>query len=303
MMLRRLLAFLAFALLLPSPALAWWDYGHKSVATIAFSRLNPETKREIARLIAHSAELDTPQCPIHSIEDAAYWPDCIRLYKDRFNYTFSWHYQDIHICRPFDIKEGCKDGNCVTVQIQRNMKLLADRKLPARERLMALAFLAHFVGDLHQPLHVGERGDNGGNKVTARYGAIGGTLNLHSIWDGLLAERAISTAPGGPLGLMGDFGAAEQAAMRTGTLEDWTRESWQISHDFAYGSLLADPCATMPAAVTIDEATTQKLIPIVRRQIARGGIRLARLLEEAFTPNPPPVGEGGIAARHAGGMP
>jgi hypothetical protein len=289
-MFKRFLAFLALALLLPGPVLAWWDYGHKSVATIAFSRLKPETKREIARLIAHSAELDTPECPIRSLEDAAYWPDCIRVYKERFNYTFSWHYQDLDICRPFDIKVNCRDGNCVTAQIQRNMKLLADRKLPARERLMALAFLAHFVGDLHQPLHIGEHGDNGGNKVNARYGAIGGTLNLHSIWDGLLAERAISNPPGGPLGLLSDFSPAEQAAMRTGSLEDWTRESWRASHDFAYGSLVADPCAApMPAVANVDETTTRKLIPIVRRQIARGGIRLARLLEESF--NPPPTGE------------
>ena len=281
-MLKRLLAFFALALLLPSPALAWWDYGHKSIATIAFSQLKPATKREIARLIARSAELGTPECRIRSFEDAAYWPDCIRAYKERYNYTFAWHYQDIEICRPFDIKAGCKDGNCVTVQIQRNLKLLADRTLPARERLMALAFLAHFVGDLHQPLHVGENGDNGGNKVNARYGAI--PNNLHAVWDGLLAERAIAEPPGGPIGLLTDFGPAEQAAMRTGSVEDWTRESWQVSKDFAYGSVAADPCASMPAVAMIDEAATRKLIPIVRRQIARGGIRLAVLLEQALDP-------------------
>jgi hypothetical protein len=295
-MLKRLLAFLAVFSLLASPALAWWDYGHKSVATIAFAQLKPETKREIARLIAHSAELDTPECPIRNIEDAAYWPDCIRVYKERFNYTFSWHYQDIDICRPFDIKEGCKDGNCVTAQIERNMKLLADRKLPARERLIALAFVAHLVGDIHQPLHVGERGDNGGNKVNARYGAIG--ANLHSIWDGLLAERAISNPPGGPMGVLTDFSPDERAAMAAGTLQDWTRETWQVSHDFAYGSVVANPCGPMPPVVTIDEATAQKLLPVVRRQIARGGIRLGLLLDRAF--NPPPTGEGDHA-KHGGG--
>src|SRR3954447_7944647 len=171
-MIKRLLAFALFALLLPSPALAWWDYGHKSVATIAFAQLDPQARREIARLIAHSAELDTPECRIRSLEDAAYWPDCIRAYNERFNYSFPWHYQDIDVCRPFDIKEGCKDGNCVTAQIARNLKLLADRKLPMRERLMALAFVAHLVGDLHMPLHVGEHDDAGGNQINARYGVI-----------------------------------------------------------------------------------------------------------------------------------
>jgi hypothetical protein len=282
-MIKRLLAFALFALLLPSPALAWWDYGHKSVATIAYAELDPKARREIARLIAHSRELETPRCRIRSLEDAAYWPDCIRPYNERFNYTFPWHYQDISICRPFDIKEGCKDGNCVTAQIARNLKLVADRKVPMRERLMALAFVAHLLGDLHQPLHVGEHDDAGGNQVTARYGVIGGKLNLHSVWDGLLADRAISSPPGGPRAILASYSPAEVAAMQQGNVEDWARETWQLSHDDVYALLFADPCAgRQRGPVTVDEAMTQKLIPVVRLQIARGGIRLAKLLNKAL---------------------
>lgn len=282
-MIKRLFAFALFALLLPSPAFAWWDYGHKSVATIAYAELDPQARREVARLIAHSRELDTPLCRIRSLEDAAYWPDCIRPYNERFNYTFSWHYQDIDVCHAFDIKEGCKDGNCVTAQITRNLKLLADQKLPMRERLMALSFVAHFVGDLHQPLHVGEHNDNGGNKIDARYGVIGGKLNLHSVWDGLLAERAISSPPGGPRAILAHYSPAEIAAMQQGKVEDWARETWQLSHDDVYGLLFDNPCAgTHKGPVTVDEAMTQKLIPAVRLQIVRGGVRLARLLNEAL---------------------
>jgi hypothetical protein len=282
-MIKRLLAFFAFALLLPSPALAWWDYGHKSVATIAFAQLNPQAKREIARLIAHSRELDTPECRIRSIEDASYWPDCIRAYNERFNYSFPWHYQDIDVCRPFDVKEGCKDGSCVTAQIARNLKLLANRKLPARERLMALAFVAHFVGDLHQPLHVGEHNDSGGNQISASYGAIGGKLNLHAIWDGLLAERSISSPPGGPRGILAQYSPADVAAMRQGSVEDWARETWALSRADVYDLLFANPCAGKHTGpVKVDEAMTQKLIPAVRLQIARGGIRLGRLLNETL---------------------
>lgn len=282
-MIKRLLAFLAFAILLPSPALAWWDYGHKSVATIAYAELTPQAKREIAQLIAHSRELETPECKIRSLEDAAYWPDCIRVYNERYNYTFSWHYQDIDVCRPFDIKVGCKDGNCVTTQITRNLKLLADRKLPMRERLMALAFVAHFVGDLHMPLHVGEHDDAGGNQINASYGAIGGKLNLHSIWDGLLAERAISSPPGGPLGILTTIAPGDIAAMQQGNVESWARETWQLSHDDVYGLMFETPCkGKQKGPVKMDEAMTQKLIPVVRLQIARGGLRLAKLLNETI---------------------
>ncbi|HEY1604016.1 MAG TPA: S1/P1 nuclease [Allosphingosinicella sp.] len=282
-MIKRPLAFLAFALLLPSPAFAWWDYGHRSVGTIAWAELNPRAKREIARLIADSRALDTPECPIRNLADAADWPDCIRAYHERFNYSFSWHYQDLDICRPFDIKANCKDGNCITAQIARNLKLLADHKLPMRERLMALAFVAHFLGDLHQPLHVGEHGDAGGNQIVARYGAIGGKTNLHEIWDGLLAERAISSLPAGPRGILGQYTPDQIAAMQQGNVADWTRETWQLSREDVYDLMFADPCkGKQTGPVTMDEAMTQKLIPVVRLQIVRGGVRLAKLLNQTL---------------------
>src|SRR3546814_3944501 len=90
----------------------------------------------------------------------------------------------------------CAEGNCVSAQITRDMATLRDRHAARIDRLKALVFLIHFVGDLHQPLHAGEKGDAGGNKVNAAYGIYAPPrLNLHSVWDGLLAERAISTPP------------------------------------------------------------------------------------------------------------
>lgn len=275
-MLRRLLILLLLAL--PAPASAWWEYGHETVARIAWLRISPASRAEIGRLLAHANELDTPICPARSIEQASVWPDCIKKLKDRFSYAFPWHYQNVDVCKPFDQKSACRDGNCVSAQIERNARLLADKSLPARERLQALAFLVHFVGDLHMPLHAGDRGDKGGNDVKANYGII--PSNLHSIWDGYLAERGISTPPGDAAGILSEFGA-EAAG---GTVTDWAKESWGLSRELAYGSALADPCGPVPATrPTIDEATTRRLIPTVRRQIARGGVRLARMLDEALT--------------------
>jgi hypothetical protein len=274
---------LLIALLLPSPALAWWEYGHYTIARIAEDSVRPSTRAKIRRLIARSAVLETPECPVRNIEDAAYWPDCIRAFKERFSYSFSWHYQNVDICKPFDQASACKDGNCVSAQIERNAKLLADRKLPVRERLQALAFLAHFVGDLHMPLHAGDRGDKGGNDFAASYGLIAGRANLHSIWDGYLAERGISTPAAGASGILAALGMDELERMRGGTVTDWAREGWEASRTYAYGTVLPDPCGPKPAErAVIDEATTQRLIPVIRTQIARGGLRLGRLLDEAL---------------------
>jgi hypothetical protein len=274
-MFRFLLLLLAFAA--PAPAAAWWDYGHETVARIAWLKASPAARAEMARLLARSGELETPACPAATIEQASVWPDCIKRLKDRFSYASPWHYQNVDVCKPFDPASACRDGNCISAQIERNARLLADKSLPARERLQALAFLVHFVGDLHMPLHAGDRGDKGGNDLKANYGLI--PSNLHSIWDGYLAERGISTPPAGAAELLTEFGAEPGG----GTVTDWARGSWSLSRELAYGGVLADPCGAVPAArPRIDEASTQRLIPAVRRQIARGGLRLARLLDEAL---------------------
>ena len=281
-MLYRFLALIALVFA-STPAAAWWEYGQETVAEIALAEVEPSTRAAIRRLIAQQAKLDTPTCPIRDIGDASTWADCIKRLDERFSYADSWHYQNVDICKPFDQKAACRDGNCVSAQIERNAKLLADKNVPERERLMALAFLIHFVGDLHMPLHAGDKGDLGGNRFGANYGVIGGRLNLHSIWDGLLAERGISTPPGDAEGLLAALDMEERTAMAGGSVEDWARESWEASREFAYGTVMADPCGAVPAErPTIDEATTQRLIPIVRRQVARGGLRLARMLDEAL---------------------
>lgn len=266
-----------------SPARAYWEFGHETVAAIAWSQLGAPVRAKIRRLIARAPELATPQCPIRNIEEASVWADCIKP-GERFSYAFPWHFQNVDVCKPFDIKSNCAFGNCVSAQITRNEKLLKDRTLPARERLEALAFLVHLVGDLHQPLHAGDRADLGGNAVKARYGDAGGRINLHMVWDGYLAERAITTPPPGPKGLLSEIAPSQRAAAAAGSVEDWSHENWEVARDFAYAPVSGgDPCAKRSDNVSLDQAQIEAAIPVLRRQITRGGLRLARLLDEALS--------------------
>ena len=99
----------------------------------------------------------------------------------------------------------------------------------------------------------------------------------------MLADRAISTPPGGEAGILSQVAPDARPAMAAGTVDDWARESWQVAHDAAYASALGDPCGPKPAGrVAFDEATIRTLIAPLRLQIARGGLRLARLLDEAL---------------------
>ena len=285
MPIRYFILFLAALVTATAQAAAYWEYGHETVARIALDQVRPDTRAKIKALLARGRLLDTPDCPVTTIEQASVWADCIKPLGDRFAYAYSWHYQNVDICGDFDLKAACKDGHCVSAQIERQARLLADTKVPTRERLMALAFLTHFVGDLAQPMHAGDRGDLGGNRVSANYGLVGGRTNLHSIWDGYLAERAISTPPGGPGGMLSAVSADDRARIAGGTVTDWSRESWQAARSQAYTSLLGDPCGAKSAVrPTLTEADVQSLIPEVRREIVAGGLRLARLLDDALGP-------------------
>jgi len=275
------LALLSFA----APAHAYWEYGHESVARIAWLQMRPATRLRVAALLRQGRLLETPGCPVTTLEQASVWADCIKPLGDRFAYASSWHYQNVDVCKPFDLKSACKDGNCVSAQIERNARLLADRSVPVRERLMALAFLTHFVGDLHQPMHAGDHADLGGNRVPASYGIVAGRANLHSIWDGWLAERAISTPPAGPAALLAQVPPPERERIAVGTVEDWSREMWGKARDLAYKTLLPDPCGPAPVErPVLDEAEVRALIPAVRENVTAGGIRLARLLDDALGP-------------------
>lgn len=265
-----------------SPAQAYWEFGHETVAAIAYRNVTPQVRGAIDRMLARSALMQTPKCPARTIEEASVWADCIKQLGPRFSYAFSWHYQNVNICKPFDLKGACKDGNCVSAQIERDVKILKDADIPLNERIQALAFLIHFVGDLHQPLHAGDHDDLGGNRVKAGYGIYApDRLNLHSVWDGYLAERAITDGQS----LVRRYPAAEFSSVAAGSVEDWSRENWQVAHDVAYTSAMGgDPCGPgpFPARSVLSDATIAQLVAPARLQVERGGIRLARLLNEAL---------------------
>ena len=104
-------------------------------------------------------------------------------------------------------------------------------------------------------------------------------MNLHSIWDGYLAERAISTGPS----LVRRYPVAERTRIAAGSVTDWSRESWQVARDATYATAIGgDPCGPSPARARLDNAAIDRLVPTVRLEVKRGGLRLARMLDQAL---------------------
>ena len=283
-MMRRLLTLCAL-LFAAAPVSAFWEYGHETVAAIAWANVTPRTRVAVRRLLAREALLQTPECPAATIEQASVWADCVKPLKDaagksRFGYAYNWHFQNVNVCRPFDLDGPCKDGNCVSAQVTRDVAALRDPATPERARVEALLFLVHFVGDLHQPLHAGDKADKGGNEVLAKYGVYGGArFNLHSVWDGPLAERAISTPPA----LVHRYPAPVRRRRAAGGVTDWSRESWQVARDVVYPSGLGGDACAPNHPVALDDATVARLVPVMRDQVTKGGLRLAKLLDAAFS--------------------
>jgi hypothetical protein len=274
------LAFLA--LLAPTAAQAWGSYAHRVTGEIALANIRPETRAAMERLFRAEALIGTPDCELADLLDATVWPDCVRRDSDRWGHTAAWHYRTAPIGEPYDPRGFCSGGNCVLAQIERQQRVLSDESLPANVRLQALAFLVHFVGDIHMPLHSGDKDDRGGNDRVTDYGIVP-DLNLHWIWDGPLAERAITSAQPS---LVRRYGVAERAELAGGTPADWGRESWEIAGSFVYAN--AFDCSDCSGELPLETALTQEdivaAIPISQRRVTQAGLRMARLLDEAFAP-------------------
>lgn len=284
---RLIAAALAFlAVLAPTGAQAWGFYAHQTTGRIALANIKPETRAAMDKLFRAEALLGTPQCRLRNLLDATVWPDCVRRDQDRWGHTAAWHYRTAPIEQDYNPRSNCSGGNCVLAQIERNERVLADESLPANVRLQALAFMVHFVGDVHMPLHSGDHDDRGGNDRETDYGIIPG-LNLHYIWDGPIAERAITSAQPS---LVRRYSEAEKAELAGGTPADWGRESWEIARDFVYPNAFdcTDCTGKLPEKTALTQEDIVAALPIAERRVVQAGLRMARLLDEAFAPGPLP---------------
>lgn len=280
-----LAALCALVLVLPVPANAWGFFAHRTTADIAEANVSPQTRAKIRQLMRSEQMLGTPECELASLQDASVWPDCVRRQFWRWGYTAAWHYRTAPICEAYDARANCSGGACVNAQIERNHRILADESLPDHVRLEALAFMVHFAGDVHMPLHSGDRDDRGGNDRKADYGIVPG-LNLHWIWDGPLAERAISN-PADPV--VRPYSRAERTDLGGGDAAQWGRESWSISRSFVYPTAFDtdNVCkADLPDRTALSQEDIVRGVPIARRRVQQAGIRIADLLESAFAPGP-----------------
>jgi hypothetical protein len=248
-----------------SQAAAWGPEGHSIVAEIAQRRLEPGPLQKIKKLLGGEI----------SLASIASWADDFRTEHPE---TTKWHFVDIPYERntydpEVDCLQDAKEGDCVINAIERARTALADCSKPEQDRREALMFLVHFVGDVHQPLHVAERNkDQGGNKVEVSF--FGETTNLHKLWDvGIITHRVYDWGEYVRHLDRDWFPGRDIAAIDGGAPVDWALDAHKAAHDVAYD---------FPDDGVIGEKYYEKALAVVDSQLALAGIRLARMLNETL---------------------
>ncbi|KAI1104010.1 S1/P1 nuclease [Jackrogersella minutella] len=273
------------ALLLPR-AIAWGSLGHITVAYIASNFVKDNTAAYFQDVLQNDTE--------HYLAGVATWADSIRYTKwGRFSKNF--HFIDAKDTPPtycgVDFERDCKEDGCVVSSIQNYTSQLLDTDLWSSRRSQAAKFVIHFVGDIHQPLHV-ENVAQGGNGIHVKWDST--ELNLHHVWDTSIAEKMLGGIHRKPYDAGFKWAANLTEQIKSGKYESaskvwsagisldepiqtamgWANESNAVvcTHVFPEG----------PQAIAGQELAGdyyEKAAPVIELQVAKAGYRLAAWLD------------------------
>lgn len=280
------------------PAFGWGDDGHRIIAAVAEQQLTPAVRAKVKAMLSG----DTTGLTAPSLADQATWADKWRdsdrnaPTRPRYEQTREWHYVNISIsgaASDADISAACHGHPplpagtpasagppraCLIDKIDQFITELRDPLAPADQRRLALQFLLHLIGDLHQPLHAGDDADRGGNDK--KIGLPGfNPDNLHQFWDTTVVRRLGPRPERVARELGRGIGPAQRREWSRGTPGDWARESVGVARAHSYAGLPApgdDGRRTLTPAYLADATQAAK------QQLRKAGVRLAWVLNKTL---------------------
>jgi hypothetical protein len=248
---------------LARPALAWGRMGHRASARLAESRLSPQARAIIRDLLE----------PGESLADASTWAD---ENSREIRGSAGWHFVNVPVSAQHYDPRDCRRGGCVVSKIAEFRGVLLDPHASRSRRRMALRFYVHLVQDLHQPMHVADRNDRGGNNLQLRYGRYDNT-NLHQVWDSGLLYQGFRNE-GELVRKLEDMARqTESGNWLKGRIEDWADESLEVGRR-AYLNPASNKI--LRAGDSLGRDYERANLPLVTDRLARSGVRLASLLNE-----------------------
>ncbi len=295
-----------------APALAYNKAGHKVSGAIACDVLketSPETVEKVVSLLKQhpyyeehwKSDLETlpaedRDCDLFML--AAEWPDVIRSDKEFKGYNHpKWHYTDEPYKpdgQPSSVKMLPPDDENIMMAFEKNLAVVKDEKESPLERTVAICWVFHLVGDIHQPLHTTSlftidypKGDQGGNLIFVKTKADGEFIKLHRFWDDLILESeafgdarnkatALRTRP--------EYARTKLTEIDAETsFEQWKENSVKLAIHAVYcdGQIPGSP--NRESAPMLSESYMKAAKAIADRQIVLVGYRLAELLEKSLS--------------------
>jgi hypothetical protein len=258
-----------------APAWGWGDLGHQIVCQIAFQELNDKARAEVVRLIALDGTFD-------SFTNACTWPDHPRKRAEE-------HFINVPRTLPAIVTAQCQGApTCLFTAIVTDRELLRTSN-DDQAKLASLKFLGHWVGDIHQPLHVSFADDRGGNFIRESGPCVN---SLHTVWDTCIIEKKLGTDP---MTVARDLLEAVHESDKTAwvaiSVEGWANESFQVTRrpSVGYCVRVGTKCVYQKGnetysvgeeekVVLVNLAYLEQHVPFVRDRLKKAGIRLANLL-------------------------
>lgn len=257
-MLYKKIVISAFLLCLVGTTVAYDVVAHRVIAHIAYNNLSKKARKQTDNVLGKRGIVYT-----------ASWADEIKS-DDAYSYSYEWHFQNLaENLTEEDIKNlyenPLQEGMHLFFALQEMIKRLENDKKDAE----ALKFLVHFVGDLHQPLHLGRKEDKGAN--TIRMDWFGRKTNLHAVWDGsLVAYRNMSSD--------------EYALYLEETYEKQKKQELEMSvlQSIQKTYLLANEIYAYDMSNKNNYHYAYRFMGDLDEQLYRAGIQLANILNKIF---------------------
>ncbi|WP_289061965.1 S1/P1 nuclease [uncultured Zobellia sp.] len=235
----------------------WSKTGHRTVGEVAQHHLSKKTRKALKKLLNGE-----------SLAYVSTFADDIKA--DRAYKEFSaWHYVNIPQGKNYSDIEPSEHGDLI-VGINRCIEIIKDDNSKKEDKVFYLKMLVHLIGDLHQPMHVGRYEDKGGNDIQLQWFNTG--TNLHRVWDsnmindyGMSYTELVSSLP--------QLSKEQVKFIQQGTIYDWVEESQEIA-DKLYDSV--------EVGEKLYYRYSYEWWGTVETQLQRGGLRLAKVLNELF---------------------
>ena len=268
--------------IIPSVALGWGSTGHRAVCQIAYEEISSETRTEVDRLIDLDPEFKT-------FADSCLFadgPPRIRAIDHYINVPRSYQAITRNDCPMAD--------SCLFSAIDIDTGILNNENSADIYKLLSLKLLGHWVGDMHQPLHVSYQDDRGGNFMPKKDDPNGG--NIHSVWDfDIIEQRIGSDYAKIAAKLRGEITNRERASWKFDSSVEWANESYQITISSAteYCTQQQGACWYSADNMMIDNGERQRELvaseryltthkETIERRLKQAGVRLAALLDAAL---------------------